>query len=118
MRSRYSAHVLGRIDYLVDTWDAPDADREAIARWAHESTWLGLEIVHAGEDVVEFRARYRDPRGVEHVHHERSRFRRRDGRWCYVDGVQVPAQRTAANVGRNDPCPCGSGKKYKRCCGG
>jgi preprotein translocase subunit SecA len=21
------------------------------------------------------------------------------------------------NVGRNDPCPCGSGKKYKRCCG-
>ncbi|HDI60078.1 MAG TPA: preprotein translocase subunit SecA [Desulfobacteraceae bacterium] len=28
-----------------------------------------------------------------------------------------PAQRTAAKVGRNDPCPCGSGKKYKKCCG-
>jgi uncharacterized protein YecA (UPF0149 family) len=23
----------------------------------------------------------------------------------------------AASVGRNDPCPCGSGKKYKKCCG-
>lgn len=28
-----------------------------------------------------------------------------------------PAKRSAAKVGRNDPCPCGSGKKYKKCCG-
>ncbi len=28
-----------------------------------------------------------------------------------------PAQRAAARVGRNDPCPCGSGKKYKKCHG-
>jgi preprotein translocase subunit SecA len=28
-----------------------------------------------------------------------------------------PAQRQAKKVGRNDPCPCGSGKKYKKCCG-
>jgi preprotein translocase subunit SecA len=27
-------------------------------------------------------------------------------------------QRTASKVGRNEPCPCGSGKKYKKCCGG
>jgi uncharacterized protein YecA (UPF0149 family) len=26
-------------------------------------------------------------------------------------------RRTAPKVGRNDPCPCGSGKKYKKCCG-
>ena len=26
-------------------------------------------------------------------------------------------KREAAKVGRNDPCPCGSGKKYKKCCG-
>ncbi|MDD5596258.1 MAG: SEC-C metal-binding domain-containing protein [Candidatus Omnitrophica bacterium] len=32
--------------------------------------------------------------------------------------AKPPAQRTAeAKVGRNDPCPCGSGKKYKKCCG-
>ncbi len=31
--------------------------------------------------------------------------------------VAKPKQRTTAKVGRNDPCPCGSGKKYKNCCG-
>lgn len=30
---------------------------------------------------------------------------------------QAPVQRTSEKVGRNDPCPCGSGKKYKKCCG-
>jgi preprotein translocase subunit SecA len=28
-----------------------------------------------------------------------------------------PVRRAAQKVGRNDPCPCGSGKKYKKCCG-
>ena len=34
-------------------------------------------------------------------------------------GIQkeMPYQREAPKVGRNDPCPCGSGKKYKKCCG-
>jgi uncharacterized protein YecA (UPF0149 family) len=31
--------------------------------------------------------------------------------------VQAPVQRNLPKVGRNDPCPCGSGKKYKKCCG-
>ena len=31
--------------------------------------------------------------------------------------VPAPARRDAGSVGRNDPCPCGSGKKYKKCCG-
>ena len=29
----------------------------------------------------------------------------------------TPHQRQASKVGRNEPCPCGSGKKYKKCCG-
>ncbi len=32
-------------------------------------------------------------------------------------GVQEPIRRTEKKIGRNDPCPCGSGKKYKHCCG-
>ena len=32
-------------------------------------------------------------------------------------GRKEPVKRSAAKVGRNDPCPCGSGKKYKNCCG-
>ena len=31
--------------------------------------------------------------------------------------VFIPFQREAPKVGRNDLCPCGSGKKYKKCCG-
>jgi uncharacterized protein len=33
------------------------------------------------------------------------------------DAIVAPYQRTAPKVGRNDPCPCGSGQKYKKCCG-
>ena len=33
------------------------------------------------------------------------------------DGVRRPKKREVAKVGRNEPCPCGSGKKYKKCCG-
>jgi len=38
-----------------------------------------------------------------------------------IDGLEntgkvVPFNRNAPKVGRNEPCPCGSGKKYKKCC--
>ena len=32
-------------------------------------------------------------------------------------GPRKPIKRDQPKVGRNDPCPCGSGKKYKKCCG-
>jgi preprotein translocase subunit SecA len=34
-----------------------------------------------------------------------------------IPGKRAPVRRTGKKVGRNDPCPCGSGKKYKKCCG-
>lgn len=34
-----------------------------------------------------------------------------------IDQTREPAKRDSKKVGRNDPCPCGSGKKYKNCCG-
>jgi SEC-C motif-containing protein len=58
--------------------------------------------------------------GKDHVHHERSQFRKVDGRWYFVSGQKIsapPLKRDAEKVGRNDPCPCGSGKKFKKCCG-
>ena len=129
MRSRYAAYVLQDIDHLASTLDGNESrgfDKDGTATWARESTWKGLEIVHtfAGspddkEGTVEFKARYeRD--GVMHEHHEVSRFRKIDGRWLYCGGKDVgPVQfkRDAPKTGRNEPCPCGSGKKYKKCCG-
>jgi SEC-C motif-containing protein len=127
MRSRYTAYVRGAVDHVVETHDPASrasVDREAIVRVSRETIWHGLEIVateRGGErddnGVVEFIARGVTG-GEAFAQHERSRFRRIDGRWYYVDGklVRAPA-RVPAAPGRNDPCPCGSGKKYKRCHG-
>ncbi len=127
MRSRYAAYVRGEIDYLLATHDASTrdtVDRDAVARWSRDTEWRGLEIVatEAGGEtddtgIVEFVARGATD-GRAFAQRERSRFRRVDGAWFYIDGevVAEPA-RAEARVGRNDPCPCGSGRKYKRCHG-
>jgi SEC-C motif-containing protein len=127
MRSRYTAYVRGEIEYLLETHAREtrgEVDREGIARWSRETRWAGLEILATerggeGDDegVVEFIARG-ITRGAPFAQRERSRFRREEGRWRYVDGkAGAPPARRAEAPGRNDPCPCGSGMKYKRCCG-
>ncbi|RDK97296.1 YchJ family protein [Enterobacillus tribolii] len=118
MRSRYTAFVTHNADYLIASWH-PDCQMEAqrdsiIASFA-DTEWRGLSIVsthpgkNADEGYVEFMARYHSS-GKDAALHERSRFLRLEERWYYVDGSRP-------QVGRNDPCPCGSGKKYKKCCG-
>ena len=125
MRSRYTAYTHNDMDYLARTWDA--ATRPASL---HEDTgleWLGLSILstHAGqpddkEGTVEFDARYRAGDSEGNLH-ETSRFQQRNGVWFYRDGKvedkPKPLQSRSEKTGRNDPCPCGSGKKFKKCCG-
>lgn len=117
MRSRYSAYVTGNNDHLLRTWHA-ETRPENLDVSADTGDWAGLEVLDSRQDgdagIVEFRAFYRDG-GRMAVLHERSRFVREQGRWFYVDGDQVKEK--PVKVGRNDPCPCGSGKKFKRCCG-
>ncbi len=129
MRSRYCAYVLQNIPYLARTLHPSqrnDYDEDGAARWSRESQWLGLEIISASgaspgdqTGTVEFKVHYiRD--GMTLVHHELSEFRRSDGTWYFYDGKLVGApqiRRATPKVGRNDPCPCGSGRKYKKCCG-
>jgi len=129
MRSRYTAYVLGDLDHIENT-HAEDV-RDAFNRSSAESTarsveWVGLDI-RGGEDggedddtgTVEFAARFRKDGDLQ-VHHEISNFRREQGRWVYVDGKMNPKgkPRSVDKVGRNEPCPCGSGRKFKKCCGG
>lgn len=129
MRSRYSAYVTENIDYLKITLSRAqqkDFTAQETARWARESQWQGLEI-HSCEDggegdetgMVEFSARFSSG-GSNQTHYEQAEFVREEGAWRY-DGTRKPVgqtvRRTEPKVGRNDPCPCGSGKKYKRCCG-
>ena len=130
MRSRYTAYATKQIDHVLATHDPQtrdDIDESGTRDWAARTTWQSLEIVGTKDGgpsddrgEVEFVARFQDERGRDLVHHELSTFAKRDGRWYFVEGVspkQPPAKRAAPKVGRNDPCPCGSGKKHKRCCG-
>ncbi|MFA6229918.1 MAG: YchJ family metal-binding protein [Rhodanobacter sp.] len=92
MRSRYSAYVLKREDYLLASWhvDTRPASLHLAAQQPPPS-WLGLEIrQHAVVDdehaIVEFVARYRLGGGRAQRQHETSRFVREAGRWYYLDG--------------------------------
>jgi SEC-C motif domain protein len=129
MRSRYAAYALGEIDYILDSLHPlhrEDVDRSATETWSKSATWKGLEIVstEGGTEadergMVEFIARF-ELGGAPQVHHERAQFARHGGRWYFVDGETVapkPVVREGPRIGRNDPCPCGSGKKHKKCCG-
>jgi SEC-C motif domain protein len=88
MRSRYSAYVLGLLDYLLATWHPSTAPGDLELS---PLKWLGLEVRHAQEagdaGVVEFIARYKINGKAERIH-ETSRFVRVDGRWLYIDGEQ------------------------------
>ena len=129
MRSRYTAYALQNIPYLAETLhprQRSDYDAAGAARWARESDWEGLEIVNIGGEsasaksgTVEFKAHY-TRNGAKLVHHELAEFRKSGDTWFFYDGQLVPpgqVRRTTPKTGRNDPCPCGSGKKYKKCCG-
>jgi SEC-C motif-containing protein len=89
MRSRYTAFVLERTDYLLATWQA--GKRPSQVSFDAGVKWLGLElrehqVLDASHAEVEFVARQRDRSGRAVRLHERSRFVREDGRWYYVDG--------------------------------
>lgn len=142
MRSRYTAFSRADMDYVKKTL-APESRKDFDADGARESakqvTWKELKILSTkkgqpeDEDgVVEFTAVY-EHQGKTIEHHEVSTFRKdKHGQWLFVDGDahshedgqghhhhEKPATvvREQPKVGRNDACPCGSGKKYKKCCG-
>lgn len=143
MRSRYVAYTRGDIGYIKRTLaieSQKDFDRAATQEWADGVEWLGLKILSTdrgleGDDKgkVEFVASYKhDGKILEH--HELSQFRK-DAKlgWLFVDGEAETYKqgevhrefrkkaetlvRETPKIGRNDPCSCGSGRKFKKCCG-
>jgi len=127
MRSRYAAFATRNMDYLEATLvpeERKDFNRDQTEAWAKSSEWTGLEILSVkdgsendAEGVVDFIAHFRQD-GRDLQHRELSRFVRRDSQWLYLDGDVAGATPVrVSKVGRNDPCPCGSGRKHKKCCG-
>ncbi len=126
MRSRYTAYVRRNLEYIAATMKSPASDHfnlQAALQDAKQTQWQGLEVLAAkteGDQAqVEFKAYYQEE-GRKFCLHERSDFRREGKRWYYVDGHLFPSQKQPvrnSKIQRNDPCPCGSQKKYKKCCG-
>ncbi|WP_266159712.1 YchJ family protein [Dyella silvatica] len=91
MRSRYSAYVLKREEYLLATWHTSTRpDHLKLAAQQPAPSWLGLTVQrHESEGdhaIVEFVARLRYGGGKAQRMHEVSRFVREDNHWYYLDG--------------------------------
>ncbi len=121
MRSRYVAYTLGNADYLLRTWHP--STRPAALHDLALTQWQGLQVIRtkAGsatdkKGIVEFQAHYIVHR-TSKVMHETSRFIKENGQWFYVEAMPDATPTKPNRTRRNAPCPCGSGKKYKRCCG-
>ncbi len=126
MRSRFTAHALGEHEHLHRT-DLETAAQPFVAETDDEPpvSWTRL-VVHAhepgprpGTAHVDFSAYYKNGDG-EAALHEKSEFVHVRGEWFYTRALRTgpaPVRASAAKVGRNDPCPCGSGRKHKHCCG-
>jgi len=112
MRSRFSAFVLGLSQYLKETWHASTRPDDLSVE--PDSQWRHLHILDHGKDWVHFIAYYETAPKQYGFLRERSRFSKENDQWLYVDGEVEQGQ---AQQQRNDPCLCGSGKKYKKCCG-
>ncbi len=129
MRSRYTAYATGNVDWIVES-QSPDGrqfvDKKATEEWSKRAKWSRmevLEVTNGGPDdtegFVDFKAYYTIG-GEDITHHEVASFRKEDGVWYFVDGIEVkprPFKRLEPKVGPNEPCSCGSGKKHKKCCG-
>ncbi len=134
MRSRFSAYCLKDIDYLVATWHPSQRGNNShadIAAFANSAHFIKLQVTQCSEQAptlfkpapeviavadkvgfVEFIACFIQDEKLQQLR-EISRFVQQQGRWYYLDGELFPF--AVQKIGRNDLCPCQSGKKFKHC---
>ncbi|WP_028582269.1 YchJ family protein [Desulfogranum japonicum] len=120
MRSRFTAYTRADTDYLLKTWHPEtrptSIDKETIPHW-YDLQILATNNGNAEDEhgTVEFLALARTIHNQSIDLHEKSRFVKIDSQWVYHSG-DLTSQAESKKPGRNKPCPCGSGKKYKKCC--
>ena len=114
MRSRYSAFSLQLNDYLLSSWHPETRPQQLEVE--SNTLWKRLEILSANNNEstgqVHFKATYYE-NNEWWVLEETSQFRFENDHWLYHSGDYQPQ---TIDPKRNDPCPCGSGKKFKKCC--
>jgi SEC-C motif domain protein len=124
MRARFTAHATQDFAFLHRTYRPTSRQPFVPSDEKPPVEWTRLVVHGHGPGktpdlaFVEFSA-YGTKDGAEHVLHEKAEFARQDGSWIYTRPLRegpAPFRQSAPKPGRNDPCPCGSGKKYKQCC--
>ncbi len=145
MRSRYTAFTEKNADYLFDSMTPElqeNNDHQDLQDFVEEvNSWIKLEIIdappvssYATEGNVEFAAYFMYD-GKQQRIHENSHFIQHEGKWLYAGHIHQCSSHShhhhdhehdhhhthepyvaETKIGRNDACPCGSGKKYKKCC--
>ncbi len=118
MRSRYTAFVVQHTQHIQSSWHSTTRPK-ALNFEDNPVTWLGLEI-HSSQDGlpsdssgnVDFTCTYLE-NGQLCKLQEVSQFLNEDGLWYYLQGESRVIKE---KIARNTTCPCGSGKKFKRCC--
>lgn len=125
MRSRYSAYVLKDYGHLFESLHPKhrkDYDENSTKQWAESASWISFEVLNNHEDQesgeVEFVVVFKI-KNEKITHHEIAKFEKFEDSWYFVEGEPVkPKPIIRENkINRNEPCTCGSGKKYKKCCG-
>ena len=122
MRSRFTAYSQNNLSYLEKTYHK--STRTSYKDFNADSVdWTGLEIleiengkIEDNTGTVDFIAHY-ESNNIKHAMREKSSFVKENEQWFYLDGKAKPLPtHHKKKIGRNEPCICGSGKKYKKCC--
>ncbi|MBT3504942.1 MAG: zinc chelation protein SecC [Piscirickettsiaceae bacterium] len=118
VRARYTAFCYGEIGYLIDTLHPRKrrlGDSFSLSKRIKKTRWIGLKIIGSEreDDIVSYVdfVAFRIEQGMIAQQHERSRFSFINDKWFYFDGEELPP----IKLERNEPCFCGSGKKFKKC---
>jgi SEC-C motif-containing protein len=128
MRSRYSAYATKHAEYIYKTYAKDSQVSQSIREikeWAEQTKWLKL-VIHSSSTfdtkhceailpTVRFSAFYQHQNQYYQLT-EKSKFCLEQDQWRYVDG-EISQNNELAIPNRNEPCFCGSIKKFKRCCG-
>ena len=115
MRSRYVAFATGASGYLYQTsssklkLELTESDLKAACE---SCKFIGLAIVEATDTAVEFKADFIADGYLQQIH-EQSYFVIEDDDWKYDSGELFDTP--IIKIERNEQCPCGSGKKFKKC---
>lgn len=122
MRSRFTAYARNDMQYVLDTYSASQRislSVNLLTESAANTKWTKLRVHKAetigDKGIVEFTAFYLERKHMGRLH-ETSQFVKEMDKWVYDKG-DIHDDSGLQKVTRNDACLCGSGKKFKACCG-